>query len=176
MGTGNFYSKCGKYFVVELPDIDDYFIVKEEINFIKENIIKDLEQEGLDVYEVNYYDNMRDFEGHIFANIDIEFEDKEGYEWEWKIQLIMRNGYYEGINLDYHIKLRDLIYGYEYDYDSKQFEDIEDYIPKSAWEKLNSALKKIEKVYKKYSEEYYVYAKFSNGETWYKKVERKGVN
>jgi hypothetical protein len=72
---------------------------------------------------------------------------------------VIRSGYYEGCNLDWHIKL--YVNGYEDD----TYADNADVLRIS-----NEYVEFIEDVFQKYSEPLGVTARFSNGETIYHKV------
>jgi hypothetical protein len=72
---------------------------------------------------------------------------------------VIRSGYYEGCNLDWHIKL--YVNGYEDD----TYADNADVLRIS-----NEYIEFIEDVFQKYSEPLGVTARFSNGETIYHKV------
>ncbi len=80
-------------------------------------------------------------------------------EVEIYITPVIRSGYYEGCNLDWHIRL--YVNGYEDD----TYADDANVLRIS-----NEYIEFIEDVFKKYSEKYGVTAVFSNGETIYHKV------
>ncbi len=80
-------------------------------------------------------------------------------EVEIYITPVIRSGYYEGCNLDWHIKL--YVNGYEDD----TYADNADILRIS-----NEYIEFIENIYSQYSEPLGVTARFSNGETIYHKV------
>ena len=80
-------------------------------------------------------------------------------EVELYITPVIRSGYYEGVNLDWHIRL--YVNGYEDD----TYADNADVLRIS-----NEYVDFIETIYSQYSEPLGVTARFSNGETIYHKV------
>ncbi len=94
------------------------------------------------------------------------FEDEDGDEREYGVnfECLIINGYYDGANLDYLITYQ--IDGYEGDFDEFTAEA-------QAWveNKRDEFVTKIEEVYKMFSIQLGVSARFSNGETWYSRVQ-----
>lgn len=178
MSTSNFMSECGKYFAIDLEqlageeviqrlkdeeELDEKGIEKyiedepdrfnEEVyevsewmyDDIKENLRSEIKEKFKSVYETYQWDYERNFVGRIISVIERRF--KEGY---YKINVIIRSGYYSGINLDYT---------FEY-----CCEEAEEKYGKSLYRDLT----KLEKIFEKYSDEYILVGCFSNGEAVYK--------
>lgn len=165
MGTGNFYTECGRYFVLN-PSAYYVYNDKGEIDYFYQETIKDIENEVInrlskyDIYEVDKWDNNSRYEGHIFACIDEYFTDSRGNEIKATIKLICRNGYYEGVNFDYSVEIEDF-----YCSNPKLIERTEKWV--------NKVCQTIEKVYSELTDEYVATARFSNGETWYSPVKNR---
>ncbi len=165
MSTSNFYSVCGKYFVVEVSEEEEELQSLEDV----ENVI--IEELGNKLYTVeeDKDDGLRNYEGHIFGSIRKYFKvfDKELWDYvdlEVCINLICRSGYFCGYNLDYSV---DIYYDGSSDVDYNL-------LSKTNAKKLNSfvrkATKAVEEVYRKYTTEYYCRAILSNGEAIYEKA------
>lgn len=168
MGTGNFFSRCGRYFVVDLPEPELYREMEQEI-------VAELKQrlpEGAFIDEADEWDGVRSFAGHIFANVEIPFACKD-YDSTVRIQLIARSGYYSAANLDYVVGLDDIYHPFYYFEEGIEEFDISE-LPKRIQKKVNKVLNEIERVFGMFSEEYRVAARFSNGETWYEPVRPAG--
>jgi len=120
----------------------------EGYNIYVSNIQKQLSKIGYT--GCDRWDNNRNYEGKIISYCNIE--DKKGNIYQ-KIEVIIRNGYYEAQNIDY-------------------VHDYEDNIPDTKYlqKRLLSKIEKTKKILLKNGTEYYKAYQFSNGEAGYKKV------
>jgi len=168
MSTSNFYSVCGKYFVVEVSEEEEELQSLEDV----ENAVLEELEKSFEVVEEDKWDGERNYAGRIFGSIRKYFKvfDKELRDYvdlEVYINLILRSGYFMGCNLDYSIEIY---------LDGQDVSDLSysDYLNKTNAKKLNSfvrkATKAVERVYKKYTEQYYCLGIFSNGEAIYEKA------
>jgi hypothetical protein len=151
MSTSNFYKKnASKYFSINLKDEYDYDILKENlwVEF----------QDTADFWEKDF---CRGYDGKVVAQIVKDFK-----KWEITFNIIIRNGYYNGVNLDWDCTIINNNNGDEYyfgDYDYKE-------LPKYINDWVDKKIKSIEKVFSRYSEPLICTARFSNGEAIYQRA------
>jgi hypothetical protein len=100
-------------------------------------------------------DSLRSYEGRVFAEIN-----KTIGQWVITINLIARNGYYDGINLDWSVELENTETG-----DSYERGEIK--IPAAAENFIDGQIAKIEKVYAEHTTPLICVGVFSNGEAVY---------
>jgi len=199
MGTSNFYNKnASKYFAVlmdsEQPVLDDEgneteeteihtvedYEVDDFIEYIHEKLTESKFENWIPTKLIWEKDSNRNFEGRILG--ELSEEKKYGDVWaKVEIEVIMRNGYYEGANLDWNIKF--LLDGNEVDEDCIR----EDFVWNSdlntglatmvaqkaeKWmsNKRGELISEIERIFTEISEPLVKVATFSNGETIYSKA------
>ena len=153
MATSNFHNVNATHiFAVQLEDEWAY-----------DDLVENLESEfskHSDYYDYGKSDpnELRSFPskslGSFSNSITIEDDEVEIY-----ITPVIRSGYYEGVNLDWHIRL------YVNGYDDDTYADDANVLRIS-----NEYIDFIETIYSQYSEPLGVTARFSNGETIYHKV------
>ncbi len=153
MATSNFHNvNASNIFAVQLEDEYDY-----------QDLVDNLESEFNSHSDYSDYgksdpDELRSFPskslGSFSNSLTIGDDEVEVY-----VTPVIRSGYYEGCNLDWHIRL--YVNGYEDD----TYADNADVLRIS-----NEYIEFIEDVFQKYSEPLGVTARFSNGETIYHKV------
>jgi hypothetical protein len=175
MATSNFHNvNASKIFAVEIEEEFDYDDLIE--NLTSEFSAKEsFRSGGSDEHELRSYPSK--VLGSLFKSAN--FGDIEVCT---QISLIVRSGYYSGVNLDWQLK--HTVCGEEVSVGD--FKDVADY-----WSRLNKGLvtiqsknaekwaektaeeliAEVEKVYKDFSTPLDVVARFSNGETIYKKAE-----
>ena len=150
MATSNFHNvNATNIFAVQLQDEWDY-----------EDLVSNLESEfnkHSDYYDYGKSDpnELRSFPskslGSFSNSVTIEDDEVEIY-----VTPVIRSGYYEGVNLDWHIRL------YVNGYDDDTYADDANVLRIS-----NEYIEFIEDIYSQYSEPLGVTARFSNGETIY---------
>lgn len=153
MATSNFHNVNATHiFAVQLEDEWAY-----------DDLVDNLESEfskHSDYYDYGKSDpnELRSFPskslGSFSNSVTIGDEEVEIY-----ITPVIRSGYYEGVNLDWHIRL------YVNGYDDDTYADDANVLRIS-----NEYIDFIETIYSQYSEPLGVTARFSNGETIYHKV------
>ena len=153
MATSNFHNVNATHiFAVQLEDEWAY-----------DDLVENLESEfskHSDYYDYGKSDpnELRSFPskslGSFSNSVTIEDNEVEIY-----ITPVIRSGYYEGVNLDWHIRL------YVNGYDDDTYADDANVLRIS-----NEYIDFIETIYSQYSEPLGVTARFSNGETIYHKV------
>jgi hypothetical protein len=183
MATGNFYNKNANniYAIFQENEYDD-FIYQDT----RDNIASDLE-----VYTKNSkaylgYSNNNYIDDYLIEVVSIT-KKVAGIPLSVDIDVLMRSGYYEGANLDYEISYRA---------DSVEFDDLSDafqaYFDVATYDfdmnkglatiQAKNAAKRLEAMSEELIENVErilkvncthvlkVFARFSNGETWYSKV------
>jgi hypothetical protein len=150
MATSNFYNvNATNIFAVQLEDEWDYsdLVVNLESEFSKHS----------DYYDYGKSDpnELRSFPskslGSFSNSVTIEDDEVEIF-----ITPVIRSGYYEGVNLDWHIRL------YVNGYDDDTYADNANVLRIS-----NEYIEFIEDIFEQYSQPLGVTARFSNGETIY---------
>jgi hypothetical protein len=150
MATSNFHNvNATNIFAVQLEDECDY-----------EDLVENLESEfskHSDYYDCGKSDpnELRSYPSKSLGSFSnsVTIEDNEV---EIFVTPVIRNAYYEGCNLDWHVRL--YVNGYDddtYSDDSKTLEVINNYV------------EFIENIYSQYSHPLGVTARFGNGETIY---------
>ena len=147
MSTANFVKKnASKYYAVETEEDYQYgdLVMNLQTEFKSE---KDL------------WDSDRNYGGHIIAQVEKEFG-----KWAVEFDIIIRSGYYAGVNLDWECRIIDVE------------ERTENYLgeiklPKRIQSWIDNRIKKIEKVFADYSTPLICTARFSNGEAMYAKAQ-----
>ncbi len=153
MATSNFHNvNASNIFAVQLEDEWAYedLVYNLESEFDIHNDYSDYGKS--DPHELRSYPSRS--LGSFSSSLTIDEDDVEIY-----ITPVIRSGYYEGCNLDWHVKL--YVNGNEDD----TYADDANVLRIS-----NEYIEFIEDVFKKYSEKYGVTAVFLNGETIYHKI------
>lgn len=122
----------------------------EDYNMYVKDLQEQLQKIGFDSCDRN--DNDRSYSGQIIAEWSIY--DKNGNIKD--IEVVIRSGYYQGANIDYIIT--------EGDYDYTE--------TKTMKKKIEVKIRQLEKILRKNGEEYLKVASFSNGEAFYKKLNK----
>ena len=153
MATSNFHNvNASHIFAVELQDEYDY-----------QDLVDNLESEfstNIDYSDYSKSDpnELRSFPskslGSFSNSICIEDDDVEIF-----VTPVIRSGYYDGVNLDWHVR---------YYVNGSENETYSDDI--NVLRISNKYVEFIENIFEKYSEPLVVTARFSNGETIYSKV------
>jgi hypothetical protein len=153
MATSNFHNVNATHiFAVQLEDEWSY-----------DDLVSNLESEfktHKDYYDYGKIDpyELRSFPSKSLGSFSNSLTIGED-EIEVYITPVIRSGYYEGCNLDWHIRC--YVNGYE-DYELEYTTKVKSLI--------NEYVDFIENIYSQYSEPLGVTARFSNGETIYHKV------
>lgn len=174
MGTSNFHNvNSGRIYSVELQEDWEYDDLKENLKYqLKEHITNDpYELRSYSSQVIGCLDKQKSF-----GNLDIDLS----------IYCVIRSGYYEGVNLDWFMKLG-MGYGDYIDEIPEKHHLIDDLRYFNDWNKGLSTIQsenvlkwikttklelitKMEKIYEENSTPLKVVAQFSNGETIYEKV------
>jgi hypothetical protein len=152
MSTTNFCKKnASNYYAIELENDFDY-----------DDLVLNLQCEFKTENNVNKWDNVnRNYEGKIISQLK-----KNLNNWHIVFDIIVRNGYYSGVNLDWDIMVENINDYTQYQYGDYQ----ENELPKYVNNYINAKIKSIEKIFKQFSTPLYCKGVFSNGEAIYAKV------
>jgi len=175
MATSNFHNVNATHiFACSLENEWDY-----------EDLIDNVDSElgsikGYSTYTKSDPYELRSFPSRSICSIERDFQYKE-FSLEVVVTAVVRSGYYEGCNLDWHVWYG--INGYQSDLD--EIEGALEYGPnlsksqrlaysllanKKAVKITDEIVEEVEKVFSNYTDKYGVTAQFSNGETIYHKV------
>jgi hypothetical protein len=149
MATSNFHNvNASHIFAVDLQDTYEY-------DDLIDNIKSGLKETGyFNLLTKTDPDELRSFPSTSIGSLDNYVEDSEGNGIYVQITAVVRSGYYDGVNLDWHCSFEE--YG----------ETIEHLIPAAEAEK-NRLVEMVEYVFGEFSQPLGVTAQFSNGETMY---------
>lgn len=149
MATSNFHNvNASHIFAVELQDEYDY-------QDLVDNLQSALKETGyFNLLTKSDPNELRSFPSKSIGSLDNYVEDSEGNGIYVQITAVVRSGYYDGVNLDWHCSFEE--YG----------ETIEHLIPAAEAEK-NRLVEMVEYVFGEFSTPLGVTATFSNGETMY---------
>ena len=183
MGTSNFArGNSSRLFAVEIQEEWDYEDLKENLNSEFKNN-KNFDTFNTLVGFVSEKNSNRNFEGNIILNITTK--DKEykllGGNFYLKFGIIIRNGYYSGVNLDWQCDVitpieefehdeEIIIDGYSYDISDNQASIYNERLNNWKEKEINKYVEIIEQILSEHSTELNVVAQFSNGETIYEKA------
>lgn len=157
MSTSNFkHCNASKYYTVGLVQQLDEFDYTNAIEIIKEALEKKIKNFNCYRKDVFVDRDVVEVGGKIF-----DYYDKDYKQWyDLAVIVTYDIGYYDGINFDWQV--RD--YGGEiHDYTNAGYS-------KKTLNNIEQTIKKIEEVLQEYTTPMQVTARFSNGETWYSKV------
>jgi len=175
MGTSNFYNEnASKIYAMQLEDDLDYDFLVEDLTLLAMGKFKN-DFETCDKYEEN---GLYSFPGNIIGRIYENFENENGNILVI-VNIIIRSGYYSGVNLDYSIELNYENYNdrwedmdlqdqeaFNCDDDFRKLKALTIYKKSIAW--LEKNIKALEAIYQQIATPLSVIATFSNGETIYK--------
>jgi hypothetical protein len=149
MATSNFHNvNASSIFAVELQDTYEY-------DDLIDNIQSGLKETGyFNLLTKSDPNELRSFPSTSIGALDNYIEDADGNGIVVTITAVVRSGYYDGVNLDWHCHLEE--YG----------ETIEHLLPAAEAEK-NRLVEMVEYVFSEFSTPLGVTAQFSNGETIY---------
>jgi hypothetical protein len=149
MATSNFHNvNASHIFAVDLQDEYDY-------QDLVDNLQSALKETGYyNILTKSDPNELRSFPSKSIGSLDNYVEDAEGNGICVTITAVIRSGYYEGVNLDWHCHFEE--YGYNIEY----------LLPAAEAEK-NRLVELVEYVFSEFSTPLGVTAQFSNGETIY---------
>ena len=152
MATSNFHNvNASHIFAVQLEDTYEY-------DDLIDNIKYGLKETGyFNLLTKSDPNELRSYPSTGIGSLDSYVEDSNGNGIYVQVTAVVRSGYYDGVNLDWHTSFEE--YG----------ETIEHLLPEA--EKVASALaEQIESVLGEFSTPLRVTAQFSNGETIYHSI------
>ena len=164
MGCSNFHNEnASKIYACELLQEDDY-------EDLKSNLEEAIERIGGRLVDRQDSTELRSYPSRVIGEIEETISDSKD-DYGITVMLVVRSGYYDGVNLDWIVEFTDNSYG-----DTDNIGDImnDTEIYKTTRTKIerafNKLVNKIEKICEDYSTPLKVTARFSNGETWYQKA------
>jgi len=177
MATSNFHNEnASAIFAVQLEHEFDY---DDLVDNLKSELNND--PDYVDYGKTDKHE-LRSFPSRTLGSIRKYAQYKDFYV-EVCVTPVIRNGYYDGVNLDWNV---DYLINGDASYDSPDFyiDDIAHYgsmskskatkyaklAEKKAEKVKNQIVEKVESIFSDYSEKYGVTAVFSNGETIYHKL------
>ena len=149
MATSNFHNvNASHIFAVQLEDTYEY-------DDLIDNVKYSLKETGyFNLLTKSDPNELRSYPSTSIGSLDTYVEDVEGNGIYIQITAVVRSGYYDGVNLDWHPHFEE--YG----------ENIEHLLPAAEKEK-NRLVEMVEYVFGEYTTPLGVTAQFSNGETIY---------
>jgi hypothetical protein len=149
MATSNFHNvNASHIFAVQLEDTYEY-------DDLIDNIKSGLKETGeFNLLTKSDPNELRSYPSTSIGSLDCYVEDNDGNGIVVTVTAVVRSGYYDGVNLDWHPHFEE--YG----------ETIEHLLPQAELEK-NRLVEMIEYVFSEYTTPLGVTAQFSNGETIY---------
>ena len=152
MATSNFHNvNASHIFAVDLQDEYEYDDLIDNVKYA-------LKETGeFNLLTKSDPNELRSYPSTSIGSLDTYVEDADGNGICITITAVVRSGYYEGVNLDWHPHFEE--YG----------ETIEHLLPQAEREK-NRLVEMVEYVFAEYSTPVGVTAQFSNGETIYHPV------
>jgi hypothetical protein len=149
MATSNFHNvNASSIFAVDLQDEYEYDDLIDNVKYA-------LKETGeFNLLTKSDPNELRSYPSTSIGSLDTYVEDADGNGICITITAVVRSGYYEGVNLDWHPHFEE--YG----------ETIEHLLPQAEREK-NRLVEMVEYVFAEYSTPLGVTAQFSNGETIY---------
>ena len=152
MAASNFYNvNASHIFAVQLEDEYEY-------DDLIDNIKSGLKETGeFNLLTKSDPNDLRSYPSTGIGSLDCYVEDNDGNGIVVTVTAVVRSGYYDGVNLDWHVHFEE--YG----------ETIEHLLPQAELEK-NRLVEMVEYVFSEYTQPLGVTASFSNGETIYHPV------
>lgn len=148
MSTNNFYKK----------NASKYYACGNEGYQMLENELKDEFSSSVNLWEK---DGLRSYDGKIVSQIT-----KNIGHFQIVCDVIIRSGYYAGVNLDWAIMITDENDGMQFEFGYYENKDLPKYMHVS----VDNIIKKVEKVFERYSTPLVRTAVLSNGEAIYQKI------
>ena len=184
MGTSNFArGNSSRLFAVEIQEEWDYDDLKDNLKYA----FKAAKEKGM--FDTEYYSNAfneknnnRNFEGNVILMVTSKSKHyKTIGEFYIEVGIIIRNGYYSGVNLDWECEIVSdserydhdeeiVIDDYNYDVSTKQAKQFSEYVNNWKEKEMTKIINDVEQILSEYSTELNVVATFSNGETIYEKA------
>lgn len=152
MATSNFHNvNASHIFAVQLEDTYEY-------DDLIDNIKSGLKETGeFNLLTKSDPNELRSYPSTGIGSLDCYVEDNDGNGIVVTVTAVVRSGYYDGVNLDWHAHFEE--YG----------ENVEHLLPQAEIEK-NRLAGLVEYVFSEYTQPLGVTASFSNGETIYHPV------
>jgi hypothetical protein len=152
MATSNFHNvNASHIFAVQLEDTYEY-------DDLIDNVKYSLKETGyFNLLTKSDPNELRSYPSTSIGSLDSYVEDTEGNGIYIQITAVVRSGYYDGVNLDWHLHFEE--YG----------ETVEHLLPQAEQEQ-NRLIELVETVFAEFSTPLGVTAQFSNGETIYHPV------
>jgi hypothetical protein len=149
MATSNFHNvNASHIFAVQLEDTYEY-------DDLIDNIKYGLKETGyFNLLTKSDPNELRSYPSTSIGSLDSSVEDADGNGIYIQITAVVRSGYYDGVNLDWHLHFEE--YG----------ESVEHLLPQAEIEQ-NRLIELVETVFAEFSTPLGVTASFSNGETIY---------
>jgi hypothetical protein len=149
MATSNFHNvNASHIFAVQLEDTYEY-------DDLIDNVKYSLKETGyFNLLTKSDPNELRSYPSTSIGSLDSYVEDSEGNGIYIQITAVVRSGYYDGVNLDWHLHFEE--YG----------ETVEHLLPQAEQEQ-NRLIELVETVFAEFSTPLGVTAQFSNGETMY---------
>ena len=175
MATSNFHNvNASHIFACSLENDWDYDDLKDNLFYEFKNL------NGFSTYTKSDPHELRSFPSNSICSIERDFQYKD-FSLNVIVTPVIRSGYYEGCNLDWHVwygingdecDLDEIERMLEYDTDlsPSQRKAYAMLAEKKAEKLLAEIVVDVEKVFEMYSDKLGVTARFSNGETIYHKV------
>ncbi len=168
MGASNFYYDN---ILVALPDFNVYdddgeFVFfdncsfEEHVSIVQDNMVNAFKKaKNIDVVPIDgdYDKDARSYPGRVYCRIDIYSNARELYE---SIDVIVRSGYYDGMNIDYRINGSDEYYLFE------------NRSTKTLDKKVENVIKKLESVLIKSGKHLRRVGGFSDGTSVYEEIKK----
>ncbi len=174
MSASNFHNiNASKIYACDSMTIDDYVDLKTNLESEIDNLSK-----GYDVKR-QCSDELRSYPAHVLGVITDDFE-----YGEVELEIVLRSGYHEGVNIDFNIlfegnvyeSIEDILSEYQETYEYNETEeggkctkDMEEQLEKIT-KFFNEAVNTFEELAEKWSTPMREVATFSNGETIYEKI------
>ena len=149
MATSNFHNvNASHIFAVQLEDTYEY-------DDLIDNIKSGLKETGeFNLLTKSDPNELRSYPSTGIGSLDCYVEDNDGNGIVVTVTAVVRSGYYDGVNLDWHLHFEE--YG----------ETVEHLLPQAEIEQ-NRLIELVETVFAEFSTPLGVTASFSNGETIY---------
>ena len=174
MATGNFLNiNANQVFAVEIAE-------EWELEGLKLNIQSDLESKKDVAFDtisfVDEWENLnRSYCGKIIAKVTTKDKVYNDFNCYLKFNVVIRNGYYSGVNIDWdaQVVVDEEDYDFEDDIylgDSKKEQYYADLVQNWKEKEIEKAVANLEEVFKNNSMSLNVVGRFSNGEVIYEKA------
>ena len=176
MSTSNFHNvNANRIFACEIEEDFDY-----------DDLVSNLKSEFSKLHECSEDKDPHELRSYSSNVITAIYKTKsyKDFTVEVKVNVVIRNGYYSGVNLDWFTTTE--LFGQETDVEyfadeleyqlstsRKNAERIAKYAEKWAEKAKEGLIQEVETIFEQYSTPLVVVARFSNGETVYEKADNK---